>query len=361
MRIMDRYIGRQVLVSTLFAVAVLSTILVLGSVFKFARPLLVEDRAPLLQLLKVVLSVMPATLMFTLPWGFLAAVLLTLGRLSSSNELVGMRMSGTSLLRITLPVFVLGAAFSGLSFWLNSEVAPRAKAEQKSLIYQTISNDPGGLLEPGAVQSRLKEGRIYVEEKSGDTLKNFHFHRFGESDDDPAAYVFARTADLVVDREQRQLRLSLKDAYFESTDKDGTPILAFAGSAEPLLFDIARWEKKSRRKTSGLASSEIKTELAANPGLSEKKENSYRVELAKRSSFSLACLSFAFIGVPLAIGSSRRDSSKGLGLSLAVAGLYFLSLILAEDAGSASRYLVWLPNLLCIAAGLTLLRRKSHT
>ena len=358
---MDRYIGKQVLVSTLFAVAVLSTVLVLGSVFKFARPLLVEDRAPLIQLLKVVLSVMPATLMFTLPWGFLAAVLLTLGRLSSSNELVGMRMSGTSLPRICLPVFVLGLLFSGLSWWLNSEVAPRAKAEQKSLIYQTISNDPGSLLEPGVVQSRLKEGRVYVEEKSGDLLKNFHFHRFGESDEDPAAYVFARSANLVVDQEQKQLRLSLKDAYFESEDEDGMPILAFAGSAEPLLFDIGRWERRAKRKTSGLASSEIRTELRENSELLDRKKESYRVELAKRSSFSFACLSFAFIGVPLSISSARRDSSRGLGLSLLVAGLYFLSLILAEDADGIAELLVWLPNVVCIVLGLWLLRRKSHT
>lgn len=84
-----------------------------------------------------------------------------------------------------------------------------------------------------------------------------------------------------------------------------------------------------------------------------------KVELAKRSSFSMACLSFAFIGVPLAINSQRRDSSRGIGLSLAVAGAYFLFLIAAEGAGDAAPYVIWLPNVISIGLGCWLLKRAS--
>ena len=46
MRLSDRYIARQVLVGTLYAIVVLSLVLVMGNLFKQVRPLLVEQQAP---------------------------------------------------------------------------------------------------------------------------------------------------------------------------------------------------------------------------------------------------------------------------------------------------------------------------
>ncbi len=364
MRILDRYIGKQVLIGTLFAVTVLSLVLVMGSLFKFARPLLVEQRAPISQLAQVVISVMPATLMFTLPWGFLAAVLLVIGRLSSGSELVGMRMAGNSLPRIAAPVFVIGALLSVMAFYINADLAPAAKAEQKSLIYRTIRDNPGALLDPGVVQQSLKEGRVYVEDRDGEVLKRFHFYQFPEIDKKSeeykaGAYVYAEQANLVVDRESKQLRLSLTDAYFESADKEGVPKIFYSGSAEPLLFDVGAWEKKGKNKPSGMTSQTIMERLSQPEKETPKMLRRLKVELAKRSSFSMACLSFAFIGVPLAIGSQRRDSSRGITLSLVVAGAYFIFLIAAEGAGDAAPYVLWLPNIICILLGCWLLKRAK--
>src|SRR5688572_29092566 len=100
MRISDRYIGRQVLTGTVFAVGLLCVVLVLGNLFKEIRPLLVESRVPLSYLWRFALNVIPYSLIFTLPWGFLAAVLLVFGRLSSENELLGFWMAGNSLFRL---------------------------------------------------------------------------------------------------------------------------------------------------------------------------------------------------------------------------------------------------------------------
>ena len=47
MRIADRYIGWQVLYGTLFAVTLLTVVLIFGQVFKQIRPLLVDQAAPL--------------------------------------------------------------------------------------------------------------------------------------------------------------------------------------------------------------------------------------------------------------------------------------------------------------------------
>ena len=123
MRIADRYIGWQVLYGTLFAVTFLTVVLVFGQLFKQIRPLLVEQAAPLDLIGKFILFILPFSLMFTLPWGFLASTLLSFGRLSGHNELLGLRMAGLSLTRVALPVLIVGAALSALCSWLTGTAA----------------------------------------------------------------------------------------------------------------------------------------------------------------------------------------------------------------------------------------------
>ena len=45
LRLMDRYIGKQIAAATIFGVVVLSVLLVMGNLFKELRPLLVEEHA----------------------------------------------------------------------------------------------------------------------------------------------------------------------------------------------------------------------------------------------------------------------------------------------------------------------------
>ena len=115
LRIFDRYLGRQVLVSTFFAVAVLSVVLVLGQIFKQLLDKLVDGTLPPDAILKFISYSFPWSLSFTVPWGILTAVLLVFGRLSADNELSALRMAGLSLRRICAPVLVLALLASGFA------------------------------------------------------------------------------------------------------------------------------------------------------------------------------------------------------------------------------------------------------
>jgi lipopolysaccharide export system permease protein len=75
MRLTDRYIAKQILIGTLVAILILSLVLVMGQLFKQVRPLLVEMKAPPMLVLRFILNVVPFSLMYTIPWGFLSAVL----------------------------------------------------------------------------------------------------------------------------------------------------------------------------------------------------------------------------------------------------------------------------------------------
>lgn len=383
MRISDRYIGSQVLLGTLYAVAILSLVLLLGNLFKEIRPLLVERGAPIGLVIRFALNVLPFSLMFTIPWGFLSAVLLVFGRLSTDQEITSFRVAGVSLVRLAAPVFVIGALLSCLSMWLNLNVVPTAKATISQLLYDQANRDPDSLLRPGLVESDLgdsKRMKLLIEGKSNDWVEGFNLYqlprpqekapsllnRLASSADTPMGeaadrdqsmtFVHAARASLMIDKPKNQLRIKLEDAYFESVKPDGSIEMAFAGNAEPLLIDLKR-PRSERKRPGSMTGEAIEEHLKTD--LSEKDNVKFRLEMTKRYSFSFACLAFAFVAVPLGINSRRKDTSAGLILSLALGAGYFMFTVLAEEfeTRAGSTFAAWAPNIACIAIGLFLFRR----
>ncbi len=363
MRISDRYIGRQVLVGTLYAVAVLCLVLVLGNLFKKIQPLLVDQQAPLGLVLRFVISVLPISLMYTVPWGFLSAVLLVFGRLSSHQEITSFRVAGVSLVRLAVPVFVIGALLSLGSLWLNINVIPRSKASSVVLLYEQASRDPDSLLKPGVVQGNFKGSgtdaqKVLIEGKSGEWVEGFHFYQLPESEKGERAYVHAARASLAVDEVKSQLRVKLENAYFETHKKDGRIEMVFAEKAEPLLIDLK--DPKTRKpRASMMTNDEIRAAVANDMDLSPAKKVAMLSEITKRYSLSMACLAFAFVAVPLGLGSRRRESSGGLVISLIIGIGYFLFIMLAEQFESAAgaNAMIWAPNAACVLLGLLFFRR----
>ena len=62
MKLLDRYVSRQVLVSSIFAVGVLSVVLVLGRVFKDLLEMLVNHNVPLEFILTFIAYILPFSL-----------------------------------------------------------------------------------------------------------------------------------------------------------------------------------------------------------------------------------------------------------------------------------------------------------
>ena len=93
------------------------------------------------------------------------------------------------------------------------------------------------------------------------------------------------------------------------------------------------------------------------------KRSALRTEIHKRYSFSLACMTFGLIGIPLGITAQRRETSIGFALSLMVACGYFTFIIFADsfrDKPEAYPHLLmWLPNVVFMALGLWMFRRLS--
>ncbi len=377
MRVLDRYIAKQVLQATIFGVAVLTAIMLLGHLFQQIRTLLVENGASPVLLLQFMAILVPYSLLYTVPWGFLASILLVFGRLSSENELVSIRMAGCSLLRTAMPVFIIAAILSMLAFWINTTVSPQSKDRSRTLLREIALNNPQALLQPGIVSNR-EEVKVFVEDMiKDDELKGLHLYQVNDEDNGgfPKSFIYAENAQLKVNKEARQISLKLKNVYAETRDADGKTDMAFIGEQEPVIYTFSK-DNKREKKPSELTSWElielVKSEsieayqLAGKSGtpIQEKdpsRYNSMGHEVHKRYAFSLACWSLSLVGIPLGINARRKETSTGLAISLVIGLGYFAFFFIADEFNRSpaptATILYWTPNLVCLLLSVWLFRR----
>lgn len=378
-KILDRYVGTQVLVTGLFAVVVLSVVLVFGRIFKELLELLVNNDAPLELILSIIAYILPFSLVFTVPWGFLTAVLLVFGKMSAENELVALRSNGVSIPRICVPVLVLAIGCVALCLWINVEVAPRAQAAMKDALYNIATSNPLAMFGSDKVIDAFPGRKIYIERNEGAQLFNLLVYEINE-EYDPMRVVFARRGVIETDRVNKQLLLHIHDGRLEQRDEknpgDLNKLLHGVVVQESTLpISLAELYAKNQKKrgmqvmTVGELLERVNAEDAApDPKISEKKRAAQKAaaltEVNKRFSFSFASFAFALIGVPLAITAHRRETSIGFLLSLIVAFVYFFFIIIADtlrnNPSAHPELLVWVPNVLFISIGAWLFYRLSR-
>lgn len=372
MKIIDRYVSGQVLTTGFFAVGVLSVVLVLANIFVKLLDQLMNNDAPFELILAVMAYLLPFSLSFTIPWGFLTAVLLVFGKMSAENELIALRSSGVSIPRITALVFVIAVFCVGTCLWINLLVAPRAQVKMKDSLYNIAVSNPMAMFGSDKVIDQFPGRKIYVERNEGAKLFNLLIYELNE-ENDPMKVVHARTGLLETDPERKQLLLHIYNVRYEERDEaapNKLEKLRHGITVEEMTLPISLqelYEKNRRRKgPSAMTVHELMDRLEAQAE-SPKKQQEMRVhtltEINKRYSFSLASLAFALIGVPLAITAHRKETSVGFLLSLVVAILYFCFIPLADAMRHKPEFhpelLVWLPNVLFIGIGTWMFYRLS--
>lgn len=397
MKTLDRYILHQLLAVTFLGVLSLTMLMLLGQLFKELHSLLVESGAPPRIVLDFILQVIPFSLTFSVPWGFLTAVLLVYGRLAADNELTSMRMAGLSLWRLSAPAIGLGVALSALCYYINIEIAPRGKQAMTDLVLKAAMDNPRNLLNSSQSATKLDTIQLYIEGREGDSIKGLHIYPLRQDDGQAMSdfdAVHAQSAEIgAFDTRTRLLDLTLYNATIERSEKRRITDLPTIGEMPMKVHIPMRTRRKL--KPNRYTNEEIAQELAhkdltrpidlpamrryadaaaASPlfpcagqlwenafsdaryyatEMNEKNERAFRTEGIQRASFACACIVFSLIGVPLAITARRRDTSTGFAIGILVAAVYFVALVFCElsrKSGGITPYIVlWIPNILCAA------------
>ena len=115
---------------------------------------------------------------FTIPTAMPLAVLLSsliaFGNLGEHFELTAIKSAGISLVRTLRPIFFFVIILTGLAFWANNNLVPRAALEAYSLLYDIKQKKPAMELQEGTFYDGIPGISIKVDKKyqDGQTFRN---------------------------------------------------------------------------------------------------------------------------------------------------------------------------------------------
>jgi lipopolysaccharide export system permease protein len=132
-RLLHRYLLRQLVAPFFFALAALTGFMLISQVAKKFGAL-VGKGLPWSVITEVFVLSLPFIIAMTLPMAVLLAVLFTFSHLAADNEITAMRANGISVYQILAPVLVWGMCMAAFNLAFVDQVLPRSNARLRSLL-----------------------------------------------------------------------------------------------------------------------------------------------------------------------------------------------------------------------------------
>lgn len=326
MKTLNLYVLKNFLLTFLTGLGILSFGMAGGRLIKIFE--YISSGVPVGNTLSFLLYVMPVVFSLTIPWASLVSVMLVFGRLSADNEITAMRASGISILQIIAPIIVFAFLLSCFCFYLQMEIAPKYMGRARDLVKRVLVDQPMAIFQPG-IPVKYGDLNIYIGSKEGNIIRDIQVYRMGKEgrwEQD----VTAQKGHVEVDREKQELKIILEKATITSLEgkKD---VVTTTGRELVISIDYGETFTKERLVKHGkfLTTKELLARISMN-----KKQNlsttSLEVEFNNRIALALSPIAFLLLGMPLAIRTSRRETSIGLFLSVLLAGIYFGMVLLAK-------------------------------
>lgn len=104
-----------------------------------------------------------------LPMSVLLTSLLTFGNMGEQLELTAMKAAGIPLLRIMRPIFISALILTGVSFYFQNNISPKAQMEMARMLYSMKSTSPALEIPEGIFYNGIPNVNLYVERKDATT------------------------------------------------------------------------------------------------------------------------------------------------------------------------------------------------
>jgi lipopolysaccharide export system permease protein len=332
---------------------------------------------------------------------------MTVGRLTSDNEILVMLSSGLSYRNIFLPALAVGVLISLLSFFTNDVLLPAGTVQFRRLWRQILVSTPALELEANSVK-RFRDTVIVTGPVAGRSIENVLI--LDRTGDGERRIIMARNAELK-DAGKEGLSLDLDDAFVQSSkemvrddyDYATSGFLRYWVPQEDLIQAVSSITPGEMSSTDVREEIQVKElELADrlderyHKGLIQalnledslrrgplnnawnKRENHYsaylresqavqairndrslliyRLEYYKKFSIPFGALSFVFLAVSLGLLAKKSGQTVGFIFGLLIAVVYWALLLGGQTMGQRLGYSpfwsMWLPNILALSIGL---------
>jgi LPS export ABC transporter permease LptG/LPS export ABC transporter permease LptF len=363
MRILDRYIFREILFPFLIALMALTFVafLAFSREIGFLLELIVRQSATLKDVWALAAAYVPNVLTFTIPMAVLVGILTGFGRMSSDSEPIALRAVGVSMVRVLVPVLFLGMLAFGLNLAMSVWIAPQNTARLRDLSYEFLARQVSLEVKPRIFNETLTNYVIYVQDAASEGFNWQGILAADMSQPEEMRIIFARSGTVTKDDERRTFAL---------TFTQGSTHVVAPRSPRTYSHDSFRTQtisvpmpeappKQNRIVISEMPTAALWSGMRAGTATYEQ-----RVEFHKRFALPFACLVFTLAGLPLGVSTTRGSKSMGLILSLVLMLVYYLAFIggtrVAGNAHYSPFLAAWLPNLFFAAFGMILVARSNR-
>lgn len=363
MRIIDRYVIREVLWPFVIGLLVFTFMLIIPYLIEYAESF-ISKGVPVPVVLRVMGTLLPSALALTIPMSLLLALLVAFGRLSADREFVALQACGVSLFRLMRPVGLVSVlAWIATSYVLLVSV-PDANQRFREITFGIVAERAEGEVRPRVFFEDFPDVVLYVRELSpggaGWTDVFLADNRRGQT---PSAYL-ARQGRVVIDREQRTVEMVLQDAVRHTADE--------AGKYEVVHFDrlllSLNPETVFPRQGPPLGAREMSIPQLQARAVELEAQGIYPhteyFEIQKKFSIPFACLIFGLIGLALGVNNRRDGKLASFVLGLGVIFIYYVVLWLGQSLVRGHLVPPWLaawgPNIVLGTLGLLLFHWRDR-
>ncbi|MBI4550451.1 MAG: LptF/LptG family permease [Candidatus Omnitrophica bacterium] len=367
MRILPRYVLRELAIPFGFSLLLFSFIFIVGNLVKMAD-LLVNKGVDIMDILKILLLLMPKLLGFILPTSILTAILLTFGSLAQHNEIVAMKSSGINLWKIMAPVIALGFFVSLIALILNDQVQSNASFAYRQAVKEILIKRPVAYLEAGRLIKEFRDYIILVQKVNGNQLEGVTIYQ--PQGGKPTRTIVAERGEIISSANDKTLILKLYNGSSDEPNPEDPSVfykLDFKSFELPPI-NLGRDARPANKKIKDMTLDEILVQMRLNQGKStEDKDqlNTLRSEFHKKIAFSFASFVFTLIGLPLAILAHRGEAVVSFCLAMGMVAIYYILFVWASTLGShgvvPAFAALWFPNVVLMGGSLFLFKRVTAT
>lgn len=365
---LDRYVLGEILGPLGLGFLVYTFILLLQFLFSSAE-MIIRRGLPASIVGQLLLYSLPNIVVLTIPMALLLGVLVGIGRLASDSELIALRSTGMSIYRLLRPVLLLSAVLTLVTGLLMIYLLPQGNRAVSRLYLDILTRTVAQQVEPRVFYNEWQGKVLYIFETSprGEDWKGVFLADAVPSERQEV--IVARRGRLLVEDAGERVVLQLSDAIKHSFDFH-SPKRYETSRHETLrmvlrdrFLSTERARIASRRGPRELELGELR-KLARDISATPEQRRIARVGVHKMFAIPAACLVMGLLSLPLGFTNRHGGRSSGFAISIGVIVAYYVMLSQGEDAarlGKVSPGLaIWLPDLLLLAIGLTLLVLRNR-
>jgi len=369
MRLIDRYISREVVSHALLGLVVFTFVFFVPRLVQL-MDLVVRHSGNTGTVTLLFLCVLPPVLAFTLPMAVLVGVLIGLGRMSADSEIVALHAAGVSLRRLLLPVGLAATAAAIITFVTTFWLGPASLRTARGLEDKLISSQASFSIQPRVFDERFPHVVLYVQDVEAAATRwrgvflatsgtlSFPAASGSRPGSNETAIWTAENAFIMSGASEDELQLHLgrgSTHEYDPRDPKRYNVTTFGENDIPIDISAAT---AAARNTPLSPAERATSALLADRGPDWRES---RIEFQRRLAVPAACLIFALLGVPIGVRPRRGGRAAGLILALVLIGGYYFVFVYGLRMAELGRVRpwagVWAADIAAVLVGLFFLRR----